>query len=184
MLRSFVAFLTLWLSASAVQAALTISITPIDETTFIFSASGDGSTTGINSDQGTLGFNANPSNALSPTFLSLSPGLTFGGNAVYGININQFGYMVVFITSGLPSSAAYSFSGGPVTGSVGNYASFFIPGTYNIDESTNFFGSTAAGALTIAPALAPIPEPSTYVAIAGFVGLGGFLIWRRQRAKK
>lgn len=52
------------------------------------------------------------------------------------------------------------------------YDTYFIPGTYS-----------AAGYSSVVQfdiAASAIPEPSTYIAMAGFIGLGAFSLWRRR----
>lgn len=87
-------------------------------------------------------------------------------------------------TFGLSGTTFYvpgGYTGGPISGSATgtgtNLAAMgFVPGSYvwTIPSDTITLNVVAAS---------PIPEPSTYLALAGFGGLG-LLVWRRRAAKR
>lgn len=169
-------------AATSCFGVITITITPNDATTYTLSATGSGSATLSSFGSGTLflsGIAFNTPNGAP------SAGLTFGGAAINGAapgSINAYDFIT---SSSLAAGGPYSFAGGPINAAYSpgqTFATTFNPGAYTITGSSGIFGSSATGTFSVNASA--IPEPSTYLAIAGFAGLGGFLIWRRRKAAK
>jgi len=165
------------------QAVLTITISPVigDDFSYELDATGSGGLSVSTSNGGSIFVNGNPFNTGDDfvPFLAMS----YGGESLDSagpINANEMRFTV---DGFLGPSSVYSFSGGPVTLTADNiYATSFTPGVYNITGGDLAFGNNPTGTVTI-NAASVIPEPSTYIALAGFAGLG-LLVWRRRMQAK
>ena len=111
------------------------------------------------------------------------------------------GSVLVPAGSGITTAAIYQGSpAGPLVGNLsllsipspaGDMEIYFsaTPFTLTAPQFTQFMNTnlwlslnTAAGASVVSGVLTPVPEPETYAAAAA-LGLAGFALWRRRRAK-
>lgn len=176
-------------AVSVAEAALTITASEIGGNV-VFSGAGSIDITGLtyNSDHtlssimspedGFVAFAAATTSVyISPSLgvVAFGPGVTAASDSVLG---NEFiiysdassGLIGVPVgySSGDPLSFSATFNGSTMA-SLG-----MTPGTYQ--------WTLPSDTVTLNVGAAVVPEPTTYIAMAGFAGLGVF-VWRRRRAK-
>jgi hypothetical protein len=109
---------------------------------------------------------------------SFSSGLIFGGEDVIGAQPFSTDVYVFSWENEFSAGSSYRFSGGSsIVGltAPSGYLGTFVPGVYNIEDTTSGFGRDAGGTFTIL-----VPEPATYGTLVGVAALG-FALCRRRR---